>query len=83
MFFQTGPPPQPVATRWAGWLNAAFCFAENFQAVKEIISKFEGTGILLTNAKKASLQESLSRDLTAIYSCYRDLVQLVEKISAS
>lgn len=33
-------PPEPVLTRWGTWLNAAFFYAKNFNAVKEVVDKF-------------------------------------------
>ena len=52
-----GYPPQPVPTRWGSWLNTALYFAKNLPEVKAIVESFEGSEILVTQAK-FSLQKS-------------------------
>ena len=47
--------PQPVLTRWRSWLNAALYYAQNLPEVKAIVESFEGSGVLITQAK-VSLQ---------------------------
>ena len=34
-------PPQPMKTRWATWLNAAFYYAKNYDVISNIIKKFD------------------------------------------
>ena len=34
-------PPQPVLTRWGTWLNAAFYYCENFDTIKNVVTKFD------------------------------------------
>jgi len=52
-FADVGYPPQPIVTRWVSWLNAALCYARNLPEVKSIVESFEGSGVLVTQAKIA------------------------------
>lgn len=80
LFSSIGYPPQPVITRWASWLNAAFYYAENLPKVREIISEFEGSGLLVARVKEAIADESLASDLAAIQRNYMNLAELVFKV---
>ncbi len=50
-FAAIGYPPQPIITRWGCWLNAALYYARNLPEVKSIAESFEGSGVLITQAK--------------------------------
>ena len=54
-FATIGYLPQPVVTIWENWLNAALYCVKNLPEVKAIVESFEGSGILVTQAK-VSLQ---------------------------
>ena len=82
MFASIGKPPQPVITRWASWLQAAFYYAENLPAVKNIVCGFEGAGLLVERAKASVIVDGLPRDLMKIkmeYNCLADLVLKTEE----
>ena len=49
IFQGTGTPQQPVLTRWASWLRAAFFYPE----VKRIVNCFAGDGVLVRETKKS------------------------------
>ena len=80
LFEDIGKPPQPVVTRWASWLQAAFYYAENLPAVQSIVSGFEGTGLLVERAKNSVCAEGLSRDLMKVRTEYNCLAGLVSKM---
>ena len=48
-----GNLPQPVLTCWRTWLNAAECYAKNLEGARDIVTSFEGNGILVKRAKSA------------------------------
>jgi len=54
-FSTIGCPPQPVFTRWGSWLNATLYYAKDLPEVKAIVESFEGSDVLVTQAK-VSLQ---------------------------
>ena len=80
LFAAIGKPPQPVITRWASWLQAAFYYAKNLPAVRDIVCGFEGSGILVERAKNSVNAEGLSRDLMKIKTEYNCLAGLVLKM---
>ena len=66
LFAAIGKPPQPVITRWASWLQAAFYYAENLPAVRDIVCGFEGSGILVERAKNSANAEGLLKELRTV-----------------
>ena len=66
-FATIGYLPQPDITRWRSWLNAALYYAENLPEVKSIKS-FEGSGILVTQAKVSMQTNGLTTRLLKIKS---------------
>jgi len=52
-FAAIGYPPEPIVTRWRSWLNVALYYARNLPEVKSIVQSFEGSGVLVTQAKIA------------------------------
>lgn len=82
LFSAIGQPPKPVVTRWATWLKAAMWYAEHLPAIREIVSKFEGTGLLVSRAKEAVANPLLTQQLVNVTK-YGSLVELVTKIESS
>ena len=83
MFAAIGYPPQPIVTRWASRLNAAFYYADNLPDVKRIVGEFQGDGLLVTRAKEAIASEHLAKDLLSIDRDYKCLIELVTKCKSS
>ena len=77
MFEAIGKPPQPVTTRWASWLQAAFYYATNLPSVRDIVDRFEGSGLLVERAKVSINAQSLPQDLMKINTEYKSLASLV------
>ena len=80
LFEAIGKPPQPIITRWASWLRAAFYYADYLSAVRDIVYGFEGSGVLVERAKESVRPEGLSRDLMKIKLEYNALASLVSKM---
>ena len=59
-------PPQPVITRWATWLRGAFYYAEHLPIVHQIVTSFEGEGLLVKRLKLDVSEPSLAADLLAV-----------------
>jgi len=66
MFAAIGYPPQPIVTRWGSWLNVALYYARNLPEVKSIVESFEGSGVLVTQAKNSLQTPSLATQLLKI-----------------
>jgi len=71
-------PPQPIVTRWRSWLNAALYYARNLPEVKSIVESFEGSGVLVTQAKNSLQTSSLATQLLKIKDQYECLVNLID-----
>jgi len=76
-FAAIGYPPQPIVTRWGSWLNAALYYARNLPEVKSIVESFEGSGVLVTQAKNSLQIPSLATQLLKIKDQYECLVNLI------
>src|ERR1043165_6636918 len=83
LFREIGKPPEPVITRWSSWLKAAFYYSDHLPVVREIVSKFEGGGILVTNAKASVATAGLESDLMQIKVCYSPLVEMLKKTEST
>ena len=62
MFEAIGKPPQSITTRWASWLQAAFYYATNLPSVRDIVDRFESSGLLVERAKGSINAQSLPQD---------------------
>ena len=80
MFEAFGKPPQPITTRWASWLQAAFYYATIRPYVRDIVDRFEGSGLLVERAKVSINAQSLPQDLMKINKEYKSLASLVLQI---
>ena len=74
-------PPQPVLTRWKGWLNATLNYAKNLP-VKAIVESFVSSGILVTQAKVSLQKSGLVGQLLKIKDQYECLIKLTEKMES-
>jgi len=79
LFASIGYPPQPVVTRWATWLKAAFYCAEKLPDVRCIVESFDGNGLLVQREKKSVANPQLPFDLMVIKPDYQSLVEVLER----
>lgn len=78
---QIPEPPQPIITRWATWLKAAFYYYQHFYHVKKVVSKFnpiEGADIKKSQALFQNPQ--VKEDLQTIRNNYFGLVEAIENL---
>ena len=66
IFATVGCQLQPVITRWEIWLNAAVYYAKNLPEMKAIVESFEGSSILVTQAKVSLRTTVLATQLLKI-----------------
>lgn len=83
MFSSIGYPPQPVVTRWASWLQAAFYYADHLPEVSAIVANFEGSGVLVTKAQQSVQAPLLNVHLLEIKEQYSELASLVSRMEAA
>ena len=79
-FCPIGHPPQPIITRRDNWLNAAFYYADYPPQVHEIVSTFQGSGLLVSRAQDTLANEIIGEDLVAIRLEYSELSRLVLEV---
>jgi len=82
-FATIGCPPQPVLTRWGSWLNGALYYAKNLPELKAIVESFEGSGVLVTQAKLCLQTTRLDSQLLKIKDQYECLVELIETMESA
>jgi len=76
--FAVGYSTRPIVTRWGSWLNAALYYARNLPEVKSIVESFEGSGVLVIQAKNSLQTPSLTAQLLKIKDQYECLVNLID-----
>ena len=76
-------PPQPILTRWGTWIQAAIFYAQNFDEIKEVVSKLNSDEALSIKRSKETMEnESLQCNLAFIacnLSFLPDLLTQLEK----
>ena len=82
-FAAIGYPPQPVITRWGSWINAALYYANNLPEVKAIVESFEGSGLLVNQAKGSLQTPGLATQLLKIKDQYECLVKLIDTMESA
>lgn len=83
LFSGIGYPPEPIITRWATWLKAAFYYADNLPEVQKIVNSFIGEGLLVSRVKAAAAEPNLATDLLTVRRDYASLVQVLQKCEAT
>lgn len=74
-------PPQPVITRWGTWLNAAYFYADNFEAIKEIVNSFSDDSIAIRDCKIILNNiATLPQDLAFVKANYGFISELLTKL---
>ena len=81
-FAQIRLPPQPIVTRWGTWLKAAFWYAQNLPAVRQIVSSFDDDGIIVSRVKEAVQSADLHNELVELEN-YKPLLSLLDRCEAS
>lgn len=80
-------PPSPVVTRWGTWINAAIYYAENFEAIKEIVDTFDADDAACIEAaqndfKTTGIQEQLAH-IASNFACLADAIKKLEAKGSS
>ncbi|XP_028967436.1 uncharacterized protein LOC114828252 [Galendromus occidentalis] len=84
LLMNIGLPPQPVLTRWGTWLAAALYYAENFEAVRSVVSMLEGAEAASIRRSQEIMDDStLSSDLAFIGSNFAQFPNFMTKLECS
>lgn len=68
-------PPEPIITRWGTWLDAAFYYCDNFDAVKSVVDTFDNNDAeAIKTAKELFTDQSIKVDLAYIKTSVARLV---------
>lgn len=74
-------PPQPIITRWATWLQAAFYYRDHFQQVKSVVLQFDPKEAACIKESQASFQDpQVEKDLHTIHDKYEGLVEAIQQL---
>ncbi|KAG0437831.1 hypothetical protein DMUE_3454 [Dictyocoela muelleri] len=73
-FVNIRQPPSVIITRWSSWLRAVDYYCENLPEVKNIVSKIENDGILVSDAKDSIEYKTLFESLCEIKDSYISIV---------
>ncbi|KAL4127330.1 hypothetical protein QTP88_011505 [Uroleucon formosanum] len=74
-------PPQPIATRWGTWLNAANYYCQNFQQIKNVVAELDATTSMYIEKAEILLENNdLKNELINISVNYYFLVDVITKL---
>ena len=76
-------PPSACHDELGSWINAALYYANNLPEVKAIVESFEGSGVLVTQAKGNLQTPGLATQLLKIKDQYECLVKLIEMMESA
>ncbi|KAF6211244.1 hypothetical protein GE061_014361 [Apolygus lucorum] len=77
-------PPEPILTRWGTWVLASLYYADNLEAVKEVVNMFdESDSQYIAKAKKSMASTETKAQLTFIKAYMDSIPQLISKLEYS
>ena len=77
-------PPEPVLTRWGTWLSAVSFYQENFNEVKEVVTKLEDEHIAcVRDAKVVFETATVYQDVNFIHVHFSKLPKAIESLESS
>lgn len=79
-------PPEPVITRWGTWIKAAIFYAENFEAIKDLILDIEDNSQCVVQSKELLKNPLVPKQLVFIkvnFSFLPDVITSLEKKNLS
>lgn len=74
-------PPQPIITRWGTWLDAAEYYSQNFEKIRDVLSKLDSdTAVSINKAKTLMEDTRLENNLAFISANLIFIVHLIKKL---
>nr|CAH7747413.1 unnamed protein product [Callosobruchus chinensis] len=59
-------PPERILTRWGTWLKAVLFYAENFEAIKEVVGQFDSSEAIAINSSQLAFENPSSKQNIAL-----------------
>lgn len=74
-------PPEPILTRWGTWLEAVLFYAENFEAIKEVIGTFDRSDAIAINSSQLAFDDpSIKKNIALIATHFSSIPDAIEKL---
>lgn len=72
-------PPEPILTRWGTWLKAVLFYAENFEAIKEVVGQFDSSeAIAINSSQRAFENPSIKQNIALIATHFSNIPDAIE-----
>lgn len=73
-------PPEPVITRWGTWIEAVIFNANNYEGIKTVIEKLDGSSASVEICKKMFNSLSVKNDLAFIKINFSGLLKAIKNL---
>lgn len=74
-------PPEPILTRWGTWLKAVLFYAENFEAIKEVVGIFDRSDAIAINSSQQAFEDpSIKKNIALIATHCSNIPDAIEKV---
>ncbi|GBP88131.1 hypothetical protein EVAR_65538_1 [Eumeta japonica] len=74
-------PPQPILTRWGTWLKAVLFYAENFEAIKEVVGQFDSSEAIAINSSQLAFENpSIKQNIALIVTHFSNIPDAIERL---
>nr|CAH7760199.1 unnamed protein product [Callosobruchus chinensis] len=74
-------PPEPILTRWGTWLKAVLFYAENFEAIKEVVGQFDSSEAIAINSSQMAFDNrSIKRNIALIATHFSNIPDAIERL---
>ena len=75
-------PPEPVLTRWGTWISAVSFYQENFNQVKEVVTKLEDEYACVREAKVVFGSDTVYQDVNFIHAHFSTVSKAIESLES-
>lgn len=74
-------PPEPILTRWGTWLKAVLFYAENFEAIKEVVGQFDSSEAIAINSSQLAFENpSIKQNIALIATHFSNIPDAIERL---
>nr|CAH7762359.1 unnamed protein product [Callosobruchus chinensis] len=73
--------PEPILTRWETWLKAVLFYAENFEAIKEVVGQFDSSEAIAINSSQLAFENpSIKQNIALIATHFSNIPDAIERL---
>nr|CAH7714811.1 unnamed protein product [Callosobruchus chinensis] len=74
-------PPEPILTRWGTLLKAVLFYAENFEAIKEVVGQFDSPEAIAINSSQLAFENpSIKQNIALIATHFSNIPDAIERL---